>query len=52
MITHLINYFFLNWEEPDSGDALESISAFQSLAMILGLSLIVFYFLKFKEERE
>lgn len=51
-ITHLINYlflsnyFFLNELQPDSGKLYQSISAYQSLVIILLLALGVFHYLK------
>jgi hypothetical protein len=45
-ITHLINYFFLSPQEPDSGKLIHSLSAYHSLVIILLLALGQFYFLK------
>lgn len=50
-LTHLINYFFLSPEEPDSGKYVRSISAYTSIAMILTIATGAFYYLKFKENR-
>ncbi len=48
-ITHLINYFFLSRNEPDSGRLIESISAYQSLVIILLLAFGLFHYLKYKK---
>jgi hypothetical protein len=45
-ITHLINYFFLSPEEPNSGKLIQSLSAYESLLIVLLLALGVFYVLK------
>ncbi len=45
-VTHLINYFFLSPEEPNSSKLIQSLSAYESLLIILLLALGVFYFLK------
>jgi len=45
-ITHLINYFFLSSQEPDSGKLIQSLSAYESLGIILLLALALFYYLK------
>lgn len=50
-ITHLINYFFLSPEEPDSGKYVQSISAYSSIAMVLMIATGAYYYLKFKENR-
>ncbi len=50
-LTHLVNYFYLNQGEPDSGKYTRSISAYSSIAMILTIAVGTFYFLKFKENR-
>jgi hypothetical protein len=51
LITHLINYFFLSQEEPDSGKYVQSISAYSSAAIVLVITLSTYYYLKYKEER-
>lgn len=48
-VTHLINYFFLSQDEPDSGKLIESISAYQSLVIILLLAFGLFHYLKYKK---
>jgi hypothetical protein len=45
-ITHLINYFFLSLPEPDAGKLIQSLSAYQTLVIVLLLALGTFYFLK------
>jgi hypothetical protein len=50
-ITHLVNYLFLNQEEPNSGKYIQSISAYSSLALILVIAVGAFYYFKYKEER-
>jgi hypothetical protein len=45
-LTHLINYVFLNPDEPNSGNLYQSISAYQSLLIILLLALGLFHYLK------
>ncbi|GAA4433021.1 hypothetical protein GCM10023091_06050 [Ravibacter arvi] len=47
VITHLINYFFLS-QEPASGKLTGSISAYQSLVIILLLAFGLFHYLKYK----
>lgn len=51
MITHLVNYFYFNIDTSFS-DITRSISGFQSISIMLGISLIVYYSLKFNAERE
>lgn len=48
-ITHLLNYFFLNPQEPDSGKVMQSISAYPSLVIILVLALALFHYLKYRK---
>lgn len=48
-ITHLINYFFLSRDEPVSGKLIGSISAYQSLVIILLLAFGLFHYLKYKK---
>ncbi len=48
-ITHLINYFFLGQAEPDSGKLIGSISAYESLVIILLLAFGLFHYLKYKK---
>ncbi len=48
-ITHLINYFFLSQDEPHSGKLIGSISAYQSLVIILLLAFGLFHYLKYKK---
>jgi hypothetical protein len=50
-ITHLINYFFLSPQEPDSGKYVQSISAYASFALVLLIATAIFHFLKFKDNR-
>ncbi|GAB3921223.1 hypothetical protein [Larkinella terrae] len=50
-VTHLINYFFLNAQEPDSGKPYQSISAYQSLVLILVLATSLFHYLKRRQEQ-
>jgi hypothetical protein len=45
-VTHLINYFFLNQHEPNSGKLYQSISAYQLLVIILLLATSLFHYLK------
>jgi hypothetical protein len=45
-VTHLINYFFLSQQEPDSDKLYQSISAYQSLVIILLLAVSLFHYLK------
>lgn len=47
-ITHLINYVALSKAEPDSVTLIDSISAYQSLALILLLAFGMFHYLKLK----
>ncbi len=47
-ITHLINYFFLSPPEPDSDKLIQSLSAYESLLIILLLAVGVFYVLKYR----
>jgi hypothetical protein len=46
LITHLINYFVLRLPEPNSGQLVQSLSAYQALVIILLLAFGAFYFLK------
>lgn len=48
-ITHLINYFCMSQYEADSGKLIESISAYQSLVIILLLAFGLFHYLKHKK---
>lgn len=48
-ITHLINYLFLDRDEPGSGKLIGSISAYQSLVIILLLAFGLFHYLKYKK---
>jgi len=50
MVTHLINYFYFNRGTSQAG-ITQSISAFQSFAIMLGFSLVMFYVLKFRDQR-
>lgn len=45
-ITHLINYFFLSPQEPNSGKLIQSIPAYPSLVIILLLALSLYHYLK------
>jgi hypothetical protein len=47
-ITQLVNYFILDKARYNSGKILESISAYQSLVVILLLAFGLFHFLKYK----
>jgi hypothetical protein len=47
-ITQIVNYFILDQTEYNSGKLLESISAYQSLVVILTIALGLFHFLKYK----
>jgi hypothetical protein len=47
-ITHLLNYLFLSSPDRNSGQLFDSISAYQSLVMMLLLSLGLFHYLKHK----
>ena len=51
LITHLINYFFLNQEEPNSSTYVQSISAYSSFAIVLIIAICTFRFFKYKDER-
>ncbi len=48
-ITHLINYFFIDQDEPNSGKLIDSISAYESLAVILLLAFGLFHYLRYKK---
>lgn len=48
-ISHLVNYLFLTGDESDSGKLIESISAYQSLVIILLLAFGLFHYLKYRK---
>lgn len=45
-ITHLYNYFFLNWRLERAHDIILSVSAYQFLALTLMMATGYFYYLK------
>ncbi|WP_234979681.1 hypothetical protein [Chitinophaga niabensis] len=47
-ITHLYNYFFLNWHFERGRDVILSISAYQFLAFTLMTATAYFYYLKYQ----